>query len=77
MNQVKNMSLNGVHADVHTYDVNQVEREYRVSDWRSVMIKESAEDASIGNRGTDRLSETNGRAVAADEVDSNNDEVST
>ena len=68
---MKNVSLNGVHADVHGYDVNQIERKYRVPHWRQMMIKESAEDASIGSRAADSLPETNRRAVAADEADRN------
>lgn len=36
-----------------------------------MMIKESAEDASIGSRAADSLPETNRRAVAADEADRN------
>lgn len=35
------------------------------------MIKESAEDASIGSRVADSLPETNCKAVAADEADRN------
>ena len=70
MNQVQNMSLMSRachgHDDVHVYDVDQVERESRVPKWRSMMIKESAEDASIGKREAANLPETNGRTGAAE-----------
>ena len=45
MNQVKNMS----HSEVHADEKHQAEKESRLPRWRSIMLKESAEDASIGN----------------------------
>ena len=49
VNQVKNMSLNEVHVDVHEHD--QPGMDFRAPRWRSVMIKQSTEGASIDVRG--------------------------
>ena len=47
MNQVKNMLLNEVRADVHEDDDHQQVMDPRVRSWRSMLIKQSIESASV------------------------------
>ena len=75
MNQVKNMSLNKVHADVHGPDEAQPAMDSGVPRWRSMMIRQSIEGASLDIRGAASLPDTTGRIVAADEADSTKDEL--
>ena len=75
MNQVKNMSLNEGHANVHEHDEDKPPIDTRVPRWRSMMTKQSIEGASVDIRGAASLPDATGGIVAADEADSTKDEV--
>ena len=75
MNQVKNVSLNEVHADAHEHDDDQPAMDSRVQRWRSMMIKQSIESASVDVRGAASLPDATGGIVAADKADSTKDEL--
>ena len=76
MNQVKNVSLNEVHADAHEHDDDdQPAMDSRVQRWRSMMIKQSIESASVYVRGAAGLPDATGGIVAADKADSTKDEL--
>ena len=74
MNQVKNMSPNEVHADMHEHDDDQLAVDSRVPRWRSIMIKQSIEGASVDVRVAASLPDATGEIVAADKADSTKDE---
>ena len=71
------MSLNEVHADVHEHDEDQPAMDSRVPRWRSMMIKQSVEGASVDIRGAASLPDATGLIVAADEADNTKDELIT
>ena len=75
MNQIKNMSLNEVHADVHEHDNDQPAMDSKVPRWRSMMIKQSIECASVDSRGAGSLPDATGGIVAAAEADSTKDKL--
>ena len=69
------MSLNEVHADMHEHDDDQLAMDSRVPRWRSMMIKQSIEGASVDVRGAASLPDATGGIVVADEGDSTKDEL--
>lgn len=79
MNQVRKVPLSEVHSYTMSMHMMLVKKKENIGlqKLRSMIFKESAEDASVGNREADSLPEKNGGAFAADKAGSNKDEVPT
>ena len=75
MNQVKNISLNEVRADVHEDDDHQPVMDSTVRSWRSMLIKQSIESASVDVRGAVSLPDATSGIVTADEAGSSKDKL--
>ena len=75
VNQVKNMALNEVHANVHEHGEDQPALDSRVARWRSMIVKQSIEGASVDIRGATRLPDETGGTITADEADCTKDEI--
>ena len=75
MNQVKNMSLNEVHAYVREHDDDQLAMDSRVPRRRSIVIKQSIEGASVDIRGAATLPDATGGIADTDEADTTKDKL--
>ena len=75
MNQVKNMSLNEVHAYVRENDDDQLAMDSRVPRRRSIVIKQSIEGASVDITGAATLPDATGGIADTDEADTTKDKL--